>query len=209
MDNTLVLLIILLALALVAAAVVAAAVKAIRRKARRLSQELLGTAALAGAAAGLGRILEEGESTPKSLSGCDPIFAPQIREDFPDLNLDRAKGLAEEYLREQLEKKGYDEIQIHQTVVNNYRRFGEEKAITFQTAAAYRAPGEARKTQARFEEVYSYLVKSGAGEAAKVLQCPQCGGALPENGARRCKFCGGLLVHILDATWQFTACRPA
>lgn len=152
--------------------------------------------------------LLEQEDAPRSLNACDSVYLPQVREDFPDFDPDRAKELAEEYLTGWLKEQKYGDIEIHRTVISDYRRYGEDRALVFQTAAAYREGTEAHTTQGRFETVYSYKAKEREGEAVRALTCPQCGGALPERGAERCGFCGSLLAHAPNAAWGFTACRP-
>lgn len=153
------------------------------------------------------KLLEQ-EDAPRSLNACDSIYLPQLREEFPGFDPGRAKALAEEYLTAWLEKQQYVDIGIHRTVISDYRRHGEDRALVFQTAAAYRERAEAHTVQGRFETVYSYRTKEREGEAVRALTCPQCGGALPERGAERCGFCGSLLAHAPNAAWSFTACRP-
>jgi hypothetical protein len=206
MERVLVLALAVLALLLVLTGVILWAVSRLRRRARELSRSLLGASSLVGAAEKWDGLLEA-EDAPRSLNACDSIYLPQLREDFPDFNLDHARELAGEYLAGWLRQKGRGEVEIHRTVISGYRRYGAEKELVFQSAAAYRAPDAPRRTQGRFELIYSYRLSGGEGKAAQVPQCPQCGGVLPEDGASRCRFCGSVLVHLLEATWCFTGCR--
>lgn len=61
----------------------------VRRKVRRFSRRLLGSDSLLD---GLARAQEEADNTPRSLSGGDAIYLPQILREFPEFNAALAKS---------------------------------------------------------------------------------------------------------------------
>lgn len=61
----------------------------VRRKVRRFSRRLLGSDSLLD---GLAWVQEEADNTPRSLSGGDAIYLPQILREFPEFNAALAKS---------------------------------------------------------------------------------------------------------------------
>ncbi len=173
---------------------------AIRRKACRLSRELFGTANFVS---GLHAAQRQVEETPRSLSGCDRIYLPQICRDFPDFNVEQAKLYACEALQKYL--AGYEGVVVHNVVISRYRRYGVEKTITFQAAAEHLEDGV--KKQEKYELLYAYRPAAKEGETVKAASCPHCGAPLSSLEERVCTYCRSRLVDLLDSAWSFTDIR--
>ena len=109
----------------------------------------------------------EAESTPKSLSGMDSIYASRIKKDFPSLNINELKSKAETiilktfdaienndedafktyerlnaFIRSRIDDYKNDEVhfystKIHRTVLNKYEKSGGIATMTFQSSLEY------------------------------------------------------------------------
>lgn len=167
----------------------------VRRRLRRFSRHLFGTAELAGALGGLAREPER----PKSLSGADAIYLPQILKDFPDFN----PTLAETYVKERLEQElgGKAELLIHNIVISGYQRAQVEKTIIYQAALQYWEGG--RLLQKRYVLHYACLL-AGEGGRTVAANCPNCGAPVPSLQQTVCEYCGSRLANVLKTIWKFT-----
>lgn len=177
-----------------AAIFIAAVVLAFRKAIRRFSRRYFSAADFSG----LLREISVDEEKPKSLSGMDTIYLPQILKDFPDFN----PTLAETYVKEQLRNTcaGKQDFRIHNVVIHLYERTQAEKTIVYQAALEYREAG--RLQQKRYCLRYAYLLPQDGETAA--ANCPNCGAPLPEFGQRVCEYCGSRLVNVMGNTWRFT-----
>lgn len=106
------------------------------------------------------------DDTPKSLSGMDSLIMPELRRDFPNINIDEIKRQVESYILTYLnilEIKHYIEIpyasdkvkkeienridsnkteifrniKIHRTVINNYEKNNGFLTLKLQTSLQY------------------------------------------------------------------------
>ncbi len=139
------------------------------------------------------------ENTPKSLSGMDYIYGPQILEDFPDFNLPLVRTKVRDELREML--KGKENLSIHNVVITNYDRTSVEKTIYFQAALQYREGGRLR--QKRYNLHYAFLLATHEGNVI-AANCPNCGGAVRSTTQKVCEYCDSRLVNVLSNSWGFT-----
>lgn len=139
------------------------------------------------------------ETTPKSLSGMDYIYGPQIVEDFPDFNLPFVRTKVKEKLREVL--KGKDSLAIHNVVITNYDRASVEKTIYFQASLQYREGGRIR--QKRYSLHYAFMLAAHEGNVI-AANCPNCGGAVRSTSQKVCEYCDSRLVNVLSNSWDFT-----
>lgn len=177
-----------------AAIFIIAVVLAVRKAIRRFSRQYFGTADFSG----LLRGISVDEEKPKSLSGMDTVYLPQILKDFPDFN----PTLAETYVKEQLRSAcaGKPDFRIHNIVIHSYERTQAENAIIYQAALEYRESGKLQ--QKRYCLRYAYLLPQDGKTAA--ANCPNCGAPLSEFRQRVCEYCGSRLVNIMGNTWRFT-----
>ena len=82
------------------------------------------------------------ETEPKTPYGMDSLLLPQIAKDFPNMNVEEMKKLAEEKLIEILHSskdKTYTDIHIHKTVINQYSKNSSTCKLVFQTALGFPA----------------------------------------------------------------------
>ena len=137
--------------------------------------------------------------TPKSLSGLENLILPELKKDFPNINLDELKRQTESYIityLNMLENKLYKEIpyasdkvikeiksniandtkneeyksiKIHRTVLNKYEKNNGFSTIKFQTALEY-LNSKNEKIQDRFVTELIYVVnEKEVSETSKVL----------------------------------------
>lgn len=174
--------------------------KSVRRRVRRATNQLGGLAAMAGLAAVASQLDMETEERPKSLSGGDSLFLPQILKDFPDFNLTAAKETVRAYLAEKFaDREGFA---IHNVIISDYRRAAVEKTVVFQCAYEYLEEG--RKRQFRCCVHYSYRVTGEAGSTYAAPNCPNCGAPITSS-VRDCPYCGARLF-MSAAAWEITDC---
>lgn len=139
------------------------------------------------------------QTTPKSLSGMDYIYLPQIMEDFPDFNSTLAETKVKNKLYEVL--KGKEAVHIHNVVISNYERTSVEKTIHYQAALQYRENG--RLNQKRYCLHYSFMLATDEGNTL-AANCPNCGGAISSTNQTVCEYCDSRLVNVLGNSWEFT-----
>ena len=127
----------------------------------------------------------EDQEVPKSLSSMDSIYLDQINRDFPDVNINEFKRLAEANLLECyicIEKKdsssitnskikafvdsmiddgvSYDSIKIHKTVVSSYEKKDGLATIYFGSSFEYymkNNDGIRKKVQGRVKTEFIYV----------------------------------------------------
>lgn len=126
--------------------------------------------------------------TPKSLFGMESVYIPLLKQDFPELNINELKRIAEEYIIESKnkeetkpqdnvsskviesisEQKNYmnendiniENIKIHKTIVNKYEKASDIATIYFQTALEYteRKGTNKIKKQDRIKTEFIYII---------------------------------------------------
>lgn len=139
------------------------------------------------------------ETEPKSLSGMDAVYLPQIMEDFPSFNPALAKSAAKEKLRQVL--SGKKELSIHNVVIAGYIREKYEKTVCYQASLQYRESG--RLVQKRYRLHYTYMLPTGEG-ATISANCPNCGGVITSPSQTVCEYCDSMLVNVMGSSWEFT-----
>ncbi len=135
----------------------------IRNKYRQITTKYLGTSDIKS-------IIEqariEDEEVPKSLSGMDSIYLEQINKDFPDVNINELKRMAEaeilnayhavenkdysniknekikSFVRSRIDDLGkldisYDDLKIHRTVIGKYEKNKGIATIYFASSFQY------------------------------------------------------------------------
>lgn len=130
----------------------------------------------------------EDEELPKSLSSMDSIYKEQVKKDFPDLNLNEIKRMAEtEILNifKAIEKKdnsivkgkmrsiveakiddnrgkniSYDDIKFHNTVLSKYEKDSGIATITIGSSFQYilKENGNDKKVQDRAKVEFIYII---------------------------------------------------
>ena len=182
---------------LIIAAVVRGVRKSIRRKLNRSLGGLGGLAGLAGLAAAASNLDMSIEEAPRSLSGGDSLYLPQILKDFPDFNLTSAKEKIRSYMQEKFAEA--EAFAIHNVIISDYQRSNVEKTIVFQ--CAYELNEEGVKRQKRCCMHYSYRMSGEAGSYA-APNCPNCGAPVAP-GRTDCPYCGARLF-MTEAAWLVT-----
>lgn len=179
----------------VLAIIIAAPAIVIAIAVKRLNADrLIRTAASALSNGGFQQI----DDRPRSLNGCESIYLPQIRSDFPDFNPTAVYTEARRALEAKL--SGKDSLKIHNVVISGYKKALYEKTVVLQAALQYREGG--MLLQKRYVLLYSYLVsKNGTVVTAN---CPNCGAPVSDSSARVCQYCDSLLVNPLGGEWKFT-----
>ncbi len=121
-----------------------------------------------------------------------------------------------------LRNQGYDEhfeqIQIHKTEINKYRKEKGRCSVVYQSAVScvhyvmrdgkiingYRE----RKSQFRYNVEVCYIQDREVAEQTKeggmALNCPNCGAPLTSLGAKICPYCDSPVVEFNIHTWNFT-----
>ena len=212
MDLLVIVLILLLILAIIGIVIYLN----IKRKISNFSRQVFGTGDIIQA-------IKENEqriqSTPKSVSGGDSMFINQIKDDFPEFNLNNAKNdisivLKDVYMKsnnsfsskypdiflqlENLNKESIKSIKIHKTVISNYEKSYNDACIKFQSAYEL-VFNNGEKNQFRAELDYSFSLNSNES-----LKCPHCGAPVSKFGIKKCEFCGHGIIYDVDETWAVT-----
>lgn len=149
-------------LLLVAVITVVIVVITIKNRANSFLKENFGTTNLKE----IERITElDEESTPKSVAGMENIFSPLINKDFPHININELKRMAENHLLSFLTSDEFtsehlisdkvrnvittqiktrhntnttiNNISFHRTVINSYKKNSNVATITFNTSLEY------------------------------------------------------------------------
>lgn len=169
------------------------------RKAKRTLKNLFGTDSINE----LIKTREQQEAnTPKSVSGMTNIYAPLIQEDFPELNLIELKGIAEQHLLTHLTQQSFASPRIHKTEVLRYIKKSGTCVIIFQSGVQYFSG--TKKIQSRYNTYMMYIqdaIEYGQGTGFSV-NCPNCGGAISNLGAKHCEYCGSEILPINIHVWD-------
>lgn len=166
----------------------------IRGKLRGFSRRVFGNPNILDALEGVDSIEDQ---SPRSLNACDSLLLPQILRDFPDFDVNYAKTVIRNYLKEKLgAKEGYT---FHRIAIARYLPTQVQKTIVFQAAVSYRENGKTQ--QKRYDLHYSYILSSG--DPAVAANCPNCGGALGFSQTV-CPYCGSRVANPLGNVWKVT-----
>lgn len=169
------------------------------RKAKSTMRDLFGTDSIRE----LAKTREEEEAnTPKSVSGMTSIYAPQIQDDFPELNLMEMQSIAEKHLKDFLAKKQFSGVRIHKTSVLKYIKDAGTCVIVFQSGVQYFHVSN--KIQSRYNTSMIYVQDADEyGYASGFsVNCPHCGGALTSLGAKICEYCQSEVIPINIHVWE-------
>lgn len=112
----------------------------------------------------------------------------------------------------------FDNVHIHRTEINQYRKVSGRCIITFQTALECMyyvtdSAGDIRegtreyKYQTKFNTDLVYVQDREKLEtdfdSAMGLNCPNCGAPITTLGAKFCEYCGTGIIEINIHTWAF------
>jgi hypothetical protein len=133
---------------------------------------------------------------PKSLNRCDSLLIPQILKDFPDFDVDQARSLFKDFIRQRY--SGKQAFTIHAIGISRYLRTGIQKTIVMQASVSYTEAGKRRHVRA--EADYMYAVDTRDETIA--ANCPNCGGAIG-YGVVVCPYCDSRVANVMGNTWTF------
>ena len=137
------------------------------------------------------------DDRPRSLNGCESIYLPEIRKDFPDFNPTSVYTDAKRALEELLSDK--KSLKIHRVVISGYDRTLYEKTVILQAALQYEEAGQL--LQKRYIMLYSYFLNKNG--TTLTSNCPNCGAPISDSSLKACPFCNSLLVNPLGGEWKF------
>ena len=152
---------------------------------------------------------EELDAEPKTPYGMDNLLLPQVAKDFPNMNIEEMKKLAEakivEFLQSQKENT-YTDINIHKTVTNQYSKNSSTCKLVFQSAVGFRehAKNEDHLKEVRMNTEFMYVydnTKLKNGEAIS-LNCTNCGAPIKGLGHKICPYCNTGLIDLATKTWK-------
>lgn len=210
----------------------------VRSGIRRFSRAAFGTDDLMQ---GIEQEKLELEDTPKSLSSTETMSSGRIAADFPELSLEDMKNRAAAditdileavesgnvsrfekiqnvatFIDEQRDSAGgsinFNDIIIHNTVLNRYLKQNGSAVIRFQTALQYiltKGTNPPHKVQDRFELDYSYNLDETKLQdgVSTFLKCPNCGAPVKTLGVKYCEYCGSEIIAKIQKLWELDAVR--
>lgn len=112
----------------------------------------------------------------------------------------------------------FENIKIHRTEIQQYRKIKGRCSVVFQSAVEYRhyikKDGQLIKGREDLPEQSKYNVEliyiqdreqvENLGDAGLALNCPNCGAPLPGLGAKKCAYCDTPVVEFNIRTWNFS-----
>ncbi len=157
------------------------------------------------------------DTTPKSISGGDRIFLPQILRDYPDFDVEKAKAEIENCItliftdEKQLKGKAKTSAQkllthysgtitalkIHNTAISNYIKSTESATIKFQTS--FEIKENDKLNQERYETEYTLFFKSK--DEAVFFNCKNCGAPITSLKTKSCTYCGNGIAFMQERIW--------
>ena len=177
---------------------------------------------------------EANSDIPKSLSGMDSLILPELRKDFPNINIDELKREVESYIftylnileqkhyidipyasdkvKKEIENRIdsnkteiYKNIKIHKTVINKYEKNNGFLTLKFQTALEYMNE-EDRRIQDRIETELIYIIDEDKVKGKQLgLNCPNCGSPIKSLGEKKCSYCNTGLLDISKRVWYLNS----
>ncbi len=240
-------LIITLVLILACCLAVFCLIRYIRQKARNLSRALFGTENLAAGARELKEEYAATPKSVSGMTHLLlPKLAADFPEFQYDEMKGRAENVLTSYLKavsagnpslltegsaelkEQLaqhirelsgrgEREHFDQIRLHRTELNQYRKTDGRCIVTFQTALEcyhYKENSSGLldgsrdyKYQTKFNTDLIYVqdreLAENASDGGLGVNCPNCGAPLSSLGAKVCEYCGSPVVEINIHAWAF------
>lgn len=128
-----------------------------------------------------------------------------------------------EMLRRQNQKEHFQNIKIHRTEINQYRKTKGRCSVVFQSSVEYinyvvengkivKGRNDQRK-QARYNVEVIYIqdreVVENANDMGLAMNCPNCGAPLPKLGAKKCEYCDSPVVEFNIRTWNFASVKES
>lgn len=158
------------------------------------------------------------EFTQRSESQLKEVLAAVENQDLALLTgasreLSRQVSLWIEDDKRQHVREQFQNIGIHQTVISRYEKSAGCCTIKFQSAVEYwykkwnpegKTPGNADRVQARYEMEWMYVQdveKLPQHIRAIGMNCPNCGAAIKNLGAKFCEYCGTAVEPISTRIW--------
>lgn len=176
-------------------------------------------------------------NTPKSLMSVESVVKKTLAKDFPELDVNELKAQVEtsirniyqaiedkdsskyddrEYIKSYIDNKindfnnkniVIDNLIIHNTVINNYKKDDTNATIVFQTAFEYflkEGDKIGKKHQDRIKIEFIYLLDETNYDKktrALMLHCPNCDAPVRKLGHKTCEYCGTLISDIPKRNW--------
>ncbi len=124
-----------------------------------------------------------------------------------------------EMLRRQEEKEHFENIKIHRTEINQYRKSKGRCSIVLQSAVEQihyiekdnniKKGRKDQKEQTKYNVEVIYIqdrdVIDNLSDAGLAMNCPNCGAPLPKLGAKKCDYCDSPVVEFNIRTWNFAS----
>lgn len=116
-------------------------------------------------------------------------------------------------------REHFDQIKIHRTEINQYRKTAGRCTITFQSALeCYHYLMDTSSTIKSGSKTYKYQTKYNIDliyiqdrdlvenelDRALGINCPNCGAPLSSLGAKICEYCGSPIIEINIHAWSFS-----
>lgn len=107
----------------------------------------------------------------------------------------------------------YSSINIHRTIVNQYKKNNGIATISFRTSLEYickKNEEASKKVQDRFETEFIYIIDTTKiSDSSKNigLNCPNCGAPIRNLGSKTCEYCGSGTVDIVKRTWYLNSIK--
>lgn len=113
----------------------------------------------------------------------------------------------------------FDQIKIHRTEINQYRKSDGRCIITFQSALeCYHYVTDSSASVLKGSKEYKYQTKYNTDliyiqdrnlvenelDYALGVNCPNCGAPLSSLGAKKCEYCGTPVIEINIHAWSFS-----
>lgn len=200
----------------------------IKNKIERLSNTIFGTKNIIN---GFKEQEIEFANTPKSLSGMDTVLIPKINKDFPSINIEELKSIAEnaiilyyESLKSgklknipkattKLKNKIYQDIEaskhikysninIHRTVLNSYDNKKGLCKIILQSSLEYQKETKNKKEKVQDRINVELIYIYEESQGNISLNCPNCGAPIKTLGIKDCPYCSSGIIEMLSKTWQ-------
>lgn len=126
-----------------------------------------------------------------------------------------------EMLRRQEQREHFENIKIHKTAINRYRKAKGRCSVVLQSSVEYihyiDQNGEVikgrkdRKEQAKYNVEVIYIQDrefvENVNDMGYAINCPNCGAPLPKLGAKKCEYCDSPVVEFNIHTWNFASVK--